>query len=232
MNNYALGGASKYAPRNTLSAFYTALIMGADGIKTEIRLSKDNTAVLFSRDNLEHFTDAFGNVEDYTAQQLKNFKVFNNNGFFDRIITLEEFLSFFSAYDIKLILELIAQDADEKVLSLINKYRVVKNTVIASREFDCLETVRKKCDYVKLGLIADSDVSGSLQTLKETNISTVCLNSKVLTEQSTGDLRERGLYICAYNVTDTKLMKKVCSFGVDAVITGFPDKAKKCIINV
>lgn len=224
MINYALGGASEYAPRNTLSAFYTALIMGADGNKTEIRLSKDKTAVLFSDNNLECLTDAVGNIGNYTVSQLKNFKVMGKNGFFDRIVTLEEFLSVFSAYNKRLILELKEPDADERVLSLINKYMVVKNTVIASSEIDCLKTVRRKCDYVKLGFITDADVSGSIQNLKEIEISAICQSAKVLTEQNVGYLKKHGFEVYAYNATDAVPTEKMCSLGIDAVISGFPDK--------
>ena len=39
--NYAHRGASAYAPENTLSAFYLGLEMGANGIETDIRRTKD-----------------------------------------------------------------------------------------------------------------------------------------------------------------------------------------------
>lgn len=224
MINYALGGASAYAPKNTLSAFYTALVMGADGLKTEIRLSKDKTAVLFSDDNLENLTGVSGNIWNYTVSQLKDFKVNGKNGFFDRIITLEEFLSVFSAYNINFLLELKVPDADEPALSLINKYRVVKNTVIASRNPDYLKTVRKKCDYVKLGLITDTDGIAEAEMLKEIDGYMICPNANILTHDSLETLKKSGFEVCAHNVTDTQLIKNMYSLGVDAMITGFLDK--------
>ncbi len=224
MINYALGGASAYAPKNTLSAFYTALIMGADGIKTEIRLSKDKTAVLFSDDNLENLTDADGIIENYTVSQLKYLKVKGRNGFFDRIVTLEEFLSVFSAYNVNFLLELKVPDADEQVLSLINKYRVVKNIVIASSEPDYIKTVRQKCDYVKLCLITDTDGISEIQALKEIDGYMICIDAKVLTKKSLETLTECGFEVCAHNITDKRLAKKMQSIGVDAIITDFPDK--------
>lgn len=224
MINYALGGASAYAPKNTLSAFYTALVMGADGLKTEIRLSKDKTAVLFSDDNLENLTDASGNIVNYTVSQLKDFKVKGKNGFFDRIITLEEFLSVFSVYNISFMLELKVPDADEQVLSLINRYRVVKNTVIVSSEPEYIKTVRQKCDYVKLGLITGTDGSGETEILKEISGSVICPDAKALTHDSLEILKNCGFEVCAHNITDTGLAEKMRSIGVDAIITSFPDK--------
>ena len=45
--NYAHRGASQYFPENTLSAFYAGIAMGANGIETDIRKTKDNVLVLF-----------------------------------------------------------------------------------------------------------------------------------------------------------------------------------------
>ena len=43
--NYAHRGASQYFPENTLSAFYAGIAMGANGIETDIRKTKDNVLV-------------------------------------------------------------------------------------------------------------------------------------------------------------------------------------------
>lgn len=45
--NYAHRGASHYAPQNTLSAFYLGLQMGANGIETDVQMTRDGVLVLY-----------------------------------------------------------------------------------------------------------------------------------------------------------------------------------------
>ncbi|MBS1484153.1 MAG: glycerophosphodiester phosphodiesterase, partial [Clostridium sp.] len=60
--NYAHRGASAYAPENTLSAFYLGLEMGANGIETDIRRTKDGQLVLFHDATLEQAAGLQGGV--------------------------------------------------------------------------------------------------------------------------------------------------------------------------
>jgi hypothetical protein len=54
--NYAHRGASEYAPENTLSSFFMGAAMGANGIETDIQLTKDGIPVLFHDDSLKRVT--------------------------------------------------------------------------------------------------------------------------------------------------------------------------------
>ena len=50
---YAHRGASEYCPENTLLSFYTGICMGANGIETDVQMTKDGVAVLFHDDTIE-----------------------------------------------------------------------------------------------------------------------------------------------------------------------------------
>ena len=45
MINYAHRGASTYFPENTMSAFYAGLTMGANGIETDVHMTKDGVLI-------------------------------------------------------------------------------------------------------------------------------------------------------------------------------------------
>ncbi|MBQ8230566.1 MAG: glycerophosphodiester phosphodiesterase, partial [Lachnospiraceae bacterium] len=45
MINYAHRGASEYAPENTFSSFYLGLLQGANGIETDVQITKDGVPV-------------------------------------------------------------------------------------------------------------------------------------------------------------------------------------------
>ena len=94
MINYAHRGASEYAPENTFSAFYLGLEMGADGIETDVRMTRDGKLVLFHDGVLDRVTDRSGAFHDVSYEQLKAMKITGKNpdAVPDCIVTLEDFL--------------------------------------------------------------------------------------------------------------------------------------------
>ncbi len=81
-------GFSANYPENTLLAFEKALEAGADGIETDLRLSRDNEIVLFHDDTLLQMTGQEGRVETSTLSELKRCEVGG-----EKIATLDELLS-------------------------------------------------------------------------------------------------------------------------------------------
>lgn len=67
---FAHRGASGYAPENTLAAFDLARRMGATGIETDVRLSRDGLLVLAHDERVDRTTDGTGRVADLTWDEL------------------------------------------------------------------------------------------------------------------------------------------------------------------
>ena len=72
---YAHRGASEYAPENTMSSFYLGLHMGANGIETDVRRTKDGTLVLFHDATLDRVCGVSGELTDYTYEELTKISV-------------------------------------------------------------------------------------------------------------------------------------------------------------
>ncbi len=81
-------GLSAGYPENTLLAFQKALEAGADGIETDLRLSRDNEIVLFHDAALFHLTGQKGSVETSSLAELKSCDLEG-----EKIATLDELLS-------------------------------------------------------------------------------------------------------------------------------------------
>ena len=124
MINYAHRGASEYAPENTLSAFYLGLLQGANGIETDVQQSKDGALVLFHDDDLMRAASVPGAVRDYTLAELQSFRVTGNctTGFFDRIVTLREFLEKFTPYPLHFAIELKTESVARPVIDLLHEF--------------------------------------------------------------------------------------------------------------
>src|SRR4029077_12107513 len=85
-------GASGHAHENTLEAFRATFELGGDGNEFDIRATKDGVLVVFHDDMLDRLLEAYGDVEDYTWEQLQRFR-FRDPGRFGeqcRIPTLVE----------------------------------------------------------------------------------------------------------------------------------------------
>ena len=73
--NYAHRGASEYTPENTMLAFNLGIYMGANGIETDVQLTKDGIPVLFHDNTIIRMTGEEGSISDYTFDELQNFNV-------------------------------------------------------------------------------------------------------------------------------------------------------------
>ena len=97
MINYAHRGASDYAPENTLSSFYLGLLQGANGIETDVQMTKDGEIIVMHDDNLKRTTGVDKNVWEVTYDEIKDL---DNGSFFSKeyagtkIPTLEEAIRF------------------------------------------------------------------------------------------------------------------------------------------
>ena len=93
MKIFAHRGFSSDYPENTLLAFTKALEAGADGIETDLRLSRDGKAIIFHDDDLKAITNHSDVPEALTLEELKRLDA----GKGEQIPTLDELLLLTSA---------------------------------------------------------------------------------------------------------------------------------------
>ena len=72
--NIAHRGYSGKFDENTMIAFKKAVEYGADGIETDIQLSKDGVPVIMHDETLERTTNGCGFLKDYAFEELKKFR--------------------------------------------------------------------------------------------------------------------------------------------------------------
>src|SRR3989442_12959483 len=72
-------GASEHAHEDTLEAFRATFELGGDGNEFDIRITKDGVLVVFHDDMLDRLLEAYGDVSEYTWEELQRFR-FRNPG--------------------------------------------------------------------------------------------------------------------------------------------------------
>ena len=221
--NYAHRGASEYAPENTLLSFYLGLTMGANGIETDIHVTKDGVAVLFHDDTLERVTGVSGCVEDYTFCQLQCIYV-KKNALYDRIPSFEDFLQHFAFRKLTFAIELKQSDVVKETADLIRRYGIEKKTVVTSFKYEELLKMRRYAPELETGYLTADVTDTVLQDMKEQGITELCPKADSITPACVDYWHSLGFRVRAWGVADENLMKNAYDSGVDGMTVNFPDK--------
>ncbi len=151
-------GASRYAPENSFPAFKLAYEMKADGIETDVQLTKDNIPVLFHDESLKRIFGEKGWVNQYTLEQLKQLdmgKSFHPKFTGTSILSLEEFLAWIKDKPLMLHLELKNNKIEYKNLEeityqLIEQYQMTDRTyfsTFSNKSITRLASFKKNFEY-------------------------------------------------------------------------------------
>ena len=229
MINYAHRGASEYAPENTLSSFYLGLLQGANGIETDVQKTKDGVLVLFHDDTLDRVSNKQGKLSDYTWDELKNVKIYGSctTGFYDRIVTLREFLVNFSVYDINFAIELKGADVEKETLEMVKEFGIMDRTTFTSFYFEYIEKIKELDKTARVGWLTSSINDEVIKSLLEIGGEEIAPKAEFVTEELMEKWRKAGLGVRAWGVINIALMKKMCALGVDGMTVNFPDRLQE-----
>lgn len=229
MINYAHRGASEYAPENTISSFYLGLLQGANGIETDIQKTKDGVLVLFHDDTLDRVSNKQGKLCDYTWEELKDIEIYGScsTGFYDRIVTLKEFLEKFSQYDINFAIELKGADVEKETLEMVKAFGIVNKTTFTSFNFQYIKRVKELDSSARVGWLTSSVDDETIKCLLEIGGEEIAPKAEFVTEELMKKWRKAGLGVRAWGVFNIALMKKMCALGVDGMTVNFPDRLQE-----
>lgn len=226
--NYAHRGASEYAPENTMLAFNMGIEMGANGIETDIQLTKDRIAVLFHDDTLTRVTGEPGSVKDYTFAELQNFYV-RKNGLKDRIPTLDAFFESFGRMNLTFAIELKVPGVEKLVADTVYRYGVQNKVVITSFLFDAICAMRDYAPELKCGFLTSDTSDPLLYDLRTKGFYEFCPRADITDNSSVDKWHRMGFNVRAWDVSNTELMERAYHAGVDGMTVNFPDKLDRYI---
>lgn len=223
--NYAHRGASEYMAENTNSSFALGLRMGANGIETDVQITKDGVLVLFHDDTLSRVTAMEGAVENYTYDELCKLRVRNaKTGEEDIIIRFEDFLRYFGWRDLTFAIEIKKPGYEREVLEMLDRFEMREKTYVTSFKFTCIERVKQLRPDYRVGLLTKDFNDEVNEMMKRIGCEQVCPQAKYLTEEKIAAWRALGFEtIRAWGVSNTELMKRTYDVGADGMTVNFPD---------
>lgn len=226
-------GASFYHPENTLAAFELAYQQGADGIETDVHLSKDGIAMLIHDAKINRVTNGTGFVNQLTCQELKTYDMgswFNTQYHSERMITLTEFLQWAQDKNLVLNLELKTVDMDyplieEIVYQEVIKYDMLNQVVFSSFNSQTLEKLKKIDPDTKVAILASRHKLTLLQMSQQLHFNGVHLKHNYIDRVITKKHHRAGIYVAVYTVNDPNQMRRCFQANCDMIITDRPDLA-------
>ncbi|MCA1009594.1 glycerophosphodiester phosphodiesterase [Halobacillus halophilus] len=239
---YAHRGASSLAPENTMAAFELARSAQAEGIETDIQLTKDQIPVLIHDENLRRTTNGTGFVQDYTYTELR---LLDAGSWFSPefsdcyIVTLDEFLRWFKEQPMFLNAELKTnvieyKDIERIVYEALKKYNVVERTVISSFNSDTLIRMKQINPSIKTAFLTSTKMINLPDYAKSLGADALHVKHRLLDKKLVKSCQKEKLNLRVYTVNRPSHMKKCYQLGIDGIFTDFPHQAleyRKLILN-
>lgn len=222
--NYAHRGASEYYPENMLLSFSAGISMGANGIETDVRPTKDGVLILFHDKTPERL---FGvrevSIADMTYDELLALSA-EKNGHADRILTFEQFLQLFGWRDLQFAIELKASGIAAEVAALLHKYDMRMKTTVTSFSLDNLREMKACAPEFRCGWLCKEVTDETEQTMLELGLEEICPRASQVTAERVQAWHRKGFNVRAWGVDSDETMKNVYDSLADGMTVNFPDR--------
>ncbi|QSS98557.1 glycerophosphodiester phosphodiesterase [Pontibacillus sp. ALD_SL1] len=230
---FAHRGASRLAPENTMAAFTLAQKMGADGIETDVQLTKDQVPILIHDETLHRTTDGIGYVKDYTFEQLKKLdagKWFSEKYSEERLLSLEEFLKWISNTSLSLNIELKNniidyKDIEKEVLELIKHYGVVERTIISSFNPKSIKRFKRLSKEIECACLTSRRPKDLKSLIEETKANALHINYNALNRGLIKEAKRLHLPVRTYTINRPSRLMRSYKLEVDGIFTDVPHSA-------
>ncbi|WP_141604240.1 glycerophosphodiester phosphodiesterase [Terrilactibacillus laevilacticus] len=230
------GYSSKY-PENTMLAFKAAQKAGADGIETDVQLSKDGVPVLIHDETLNRVAKVNGYVKDFTLKELIEINVGKGFGWRIRkafIPTLEELLAWIAKTNLSLNIELKNsqfpyESMEAKVIKMVHHYKIADQTIYSSFNHESLLKINKIDSNAETAPLCKKLKTCSWQYIKTLGASGVHPNYKYLNKNDVKEMQKQNIKVRPYTVNQKMAIKRLIHWNIDGIITDQPRKAKRYV---
>jgi len=240
-------GASAVAPENTLAAFREAIAAGADGIEFDVRITKDNEAVVFHDRKLRRTTGKKGTVADLTSAELCKLDAgswfgrtngnHSDNSFSDEVVsTLKQTLDFLSDFNGTIYIELKCKEADverltRRVGEILNQTKRTDRIIVKSFKLSVIPLIKQHCPGVRTAALFAPKVKNVLRKEKylvkiaeEIGADELSLHYTLATKKLMKKARSRGLKVAIWTADNPRWIKRALRLGLNSIITNDPKK--------
>lgn len=236
----ASGWDKQYAPENTVPAFERAIKMGADGIETDVQLTKDGVLVLAHDETIDRVSDGSGWIKDYTLEELRGFSFSKTHPEFGKveIPILEDLLCLLQDTDMELNIELKSgvlyyENLEQKTADLVHSFGMDERVIYSSFSH---YSVKKAMNYCKnkgycskFGILSGALIGNAANYVKSLGADAYHPPVGQMRESVIEECHALGLKVNLWTLDAKVEIKRWSDAGVDAVFTNCPDNGRIAI---
>ncbi|ALX48018.1 glycerophosphodiester phosphodiesterase [Lentibacillus amyloliquefaciens] len=233
---FAHRGASKHAPENTMDAFTLAYQEGADGIETDVHLTKDRVPVLMHDERVNRTTNGTGYIKDYTFSQLKKLDAgawFSPDFAGARILRLDELLEWIDDKSLYLNIELKNNKIDYRHLETIvydrlSNYRLLHRTILSTFNPISIKKLKTLNQTIGTALLSSKRDKNLVSSAGQLGANAVHIKYQRLQQKLVNSCHHRDMAVRVYTVNKPKQMLHCFRTGCDGIFTDVPKIAIQC----
>ncbi len=217
-------GAMGHETENTLASVQKALDLGVDMIEIDVFKIDSGEIVVFHDERVERLTNSGGRIEEYNIYDLKGLLLDGNH----EIPMLQEVLQLIDN-QVALNIELKGANTTERVNFIIDYYVNDKgwspeNFIISSFKWDELEKMRELNPSVQIAVLTEGKPLEALAMAKKLKAVAINPDFKTLTSEVTDQIQKEGFKVYTWTVNEPEDIQNMIDFGVDGIITNYPER--------
>lgn len=245
-------GAAGHAYQNSIDSFKKVRDLKIDYIECDIRRSVDGVFFLAHDDKLKSNKGKVFTISKTRSSELANTKLKNGTN----LVRIEEYIELFPKNQ-KLYFDLKLKSCEFDFLDILKKYKLIDRCVVTSFYADSLRLLKvlepnlvvglsfpkdRFCTLVKLALsplwmtisylirYTFPFYVGILSSYAKSDFITVQFRV-ILSKRLIKSAHKHGLMVFAFTVNRKRHIKKMIKWGVDGIISDYPDRVKEIINN-
>ncbi|MCH4551622.1 glycerophosphodiester phosphodiesterase [Aestuariibaculum lutulentum] len=217
-------GALAYVAENTIESIQKALSFNVDGIEIDVHGCASGELVVFHDFTLDRMTNGTGEIGKRTLKELKEINV--NEHY--KIPTLEEVLDLINKTCL-LNIELKGKHTAAKTCDIIETYVNEKgwkysDFIVSSFQHHELEDVYKLNKQIPLAVLTKANVAEAIEFAETINSKIIHPNFALLTRENVNFAQSKGYKVNTWTVNDEETIARMKSYGVDGIISDYPDR--------
>ena len=230
-------GFSGKAPENTLAAFTMALEAGVDMLELDVRLSKDDAVVVIHDQRVDRTTNGHGPVQDMTLEELQSLDAgswFGRRFAGETISTLQEVLSIL---DDRIFVNIeIKPDAissqrgrvlETRCLDIIARNHMEKRTIFSSFDHRIVRRMKQSSTGITVGvlyvMVRDIGRTPTWLARRAGADAFICSRHQI-TRRMVHNAHAHDVNMGVYTINSEKEVNRMLRYGVDAIISNYPDR--------
>lgn len=219
-------GAMGHETENTLASIQKALDLGVDMIEIDVFNVASGDTMVFHDETLDRLSNAGGKIEEWTYYDLR--KVILDGG--HKIPRLQDVLKLIDN-KVRLNIELKGKGTVNRVKFITDYYIkergwTMDNFLISSFHWDELREMREKNPDIPIAILTEGDPQDAIPIAKELKAEAINPNFKKLNRENNIAIQEAGFKIYPWTVNDPQDILAMKRFGVDGIITNFPERVR------